>query len=239
MKREGLVHHGIELRFGGRGHRIDMTELTGGRVDHRLRAAGSRQGSDSRARLDAGGQIVFGVERRARCTTSTPSTPRMSRFATAAKRRARCATSSPAATASTASAGRRFPRGALRELRAHVSVRVARHPGRGAADARRADLRLPRARLRALQHALAGNHAALPPGGARGRHRRLARRSHLGGAAHAARDRRRLDAARGHGASKKASPACAASSSSRCSIGRLVPGRRRGAHRAARPAPRA
>ena len=48
LKREGLVHHGIELRFDGRGHRIAMTELTGGRVDHRLRAAGGCQGPDSR-----------------------------------------------------------------------------------------------------------------------------------------------------------------------------------------------
>jgi p-hydroxybenzoate 3-monooxygenase len=31
MRREGLVHHGIELRFGGRGHRIDLSGLTGGR----------------------------------------------------------------------------------------------------------------------------------------------------------------------------------------------------------------
>ncbi len=31
LHREGLQHHGIELRFGGRGHRIDMTRLTGGR----------------------------------------------------------------------------------------------------------------------------------------------------------------------------------------------------------------
>lgn len=31
MQREGFVHHGIELRFEGRGHRIDLTELTGGR----------------------------------------------------------------------------------------------------------------------------------------------------------------------------------------------------------------
>jgi p-hydroxybenzoate 3-monooxygenase len=31
MDREGAVHEGIELRFGGRGHRIDFTELTGGR----------------------------------------------------------------------------------------------------------------------------------------------------------------------------------------------------------------
>src|SRR5215475_12921934 len=29
MRREGLVHHGIELRFQGQGHRIDFQELTG------------------------------------------------------------------------------------------------------------------------------------------------------------------------------------------------------------------
>ena len=29
MQREGLVHHGIELRFEGRGHRVDFQELTG------------------------------------------------------------------------------------------------------------------------------------------------------------------------------------------------------------------
>jgi p-hydroxybenzoate 3-monooxygenase len=32
MRREGLVHHGIELRFRGCGHRIDLHELTGGRA---------------------------------------------------------------------------------------------------------------------------------------------------------------------------------------------------------------
>src|ERR1700687_4775026 len=31
MKREGLVHHGIELRFGGRGHRLVLSKMTGGR----------------------------------------------------------------------------------------------------------------------------------------------------------------------------------------------------------------
>jgi p-hydroxybenzoate 3-monooxygenase len=29
LQREGMVHHGIELRFAGRGHRIPLTELTG------------------------------------------------------------------------------------------------------------------------------------------------------------------------------------------------------------------
>jgi p-hydroxybenzoate 3-monooxygenase len=32
LKREGLVHRGIELSFAGRRHRIDMSELTGGRA---------------------------------------------------------------------------------------------------------------------------------------------------------------------------------------------------------------
>jgi p-hydroxybenzoate 3-monooxygenase len=32
MEEEGLVHHGIELRFQGKGHRIAMSELTGGRT---------------------------------------------------------------------------------------------------------------------------------------------------------------------------------------------------------------
>jgi p-hydroxybenzoate 3-monooxygenase len=32
MRREGLVHEGIELRFDGRGHRIGFPELTGGRT---------------------------------------------------------------------------------------------------------------------------------------------------------------------------------------------------------------
>jgi p-hydroxybenzoate 3-monooxygenase len=31
LEREGLVHHGIELRFGGGGHRIAFDELTGGK----------------------------------------------------------------------------------------------------------------------------------------------------------------------------------------------------------------
>jgi p-hydroxybenzoate 3-monooxygenase len=31
LEREGLVHHGIELRFGGSGHRIPFDELTGGK----------------------------------------------------------------------------------------------------------------------------------------------------------------------------------------------------------------
>jgi p-hydroxybenzoate 3-monooxygenase len=32
LRREGLVHHGIELRWEGRSHRVPMSELTGGRT---------------------------------------------------------------------------------------------------------------------------------------------------------------------------------------------------------------
>ena len=32
MRREGLVHHGVELRFDGEGHRIALSDLTGGRA---------------------------------------------------------------------------------------------------------------------------------------------------------------------------------------------------------------
>ena len=32
LHREGMVHHGLELRFGGAGHRIALSDLTGGRA---------------------------------------------------------------------------------------------------------------------------------------------------------------------------------------------------------------
>jgi p-hydroxybenzoate 3-monooxygenase len=32
LHREGMVHHGLELRFGGRGHRIPLSELADGRA---------------------------------------------------------------------------------------------------------------------------------------------------------------------------------------------------------------
>jgi p-hydroxybenzoate 3-monooxygenase len=61
LKREGLVHHGIELRFGGKGHRIDLTGLTGGKsitiyAQHEV----VRDLID--ARLAAKGQILFDAE---------------------------------------------------------------------------------------------------------------------------------------------------------------------------------
>lgn len=60
MRREGAVHHGIELRFGGAGHRIDFTELTDGRgimlyPQHEVIK------DCVAARLKQGGTILFSV----------------------------------------------------------------------------------------------------------------------------------------------------------------------------------
>jgi p-hydroxybenzoate 3-monooxygenase len=61
MRREGLIHHGIQLRFAGRHHRIDLTELTGGRA---ITVYGQHEIVKDliAARLDAGGPILFEVE---------------------------------------------------------------------------------------------------------------------------------------------------------------------------------
>ena len=60
LVREGLQHHGIELRFGGRGHRIDFPSLTGGRS---ITVYGQQEVVKDliRARLDAGASIEFEV----------------------------------------------------------------------------------------------------------------------------------------------------------------------------------
>jgi len=60
LKREGLVHHGIELSFGGRRHRIDLTELTGG-SSITVYAQHEVIRDLVKARIDAGGQILFEV----------------------------------------------------------------------------------------------------------------------------------------------------------------------------------
>jgi len=58
MTSEGLQHRGIELRFAGAGHRIDMMELTGGRA---ITVYGQQEVVKDliRARLDDGQPIVF------------------------------------------------------------------------------------------------------------------------------------------------------------------------------------
>ncbi|MFZ0759217.1 MAG: 4-hydroxybenzoate 3-monooxygenase [Candidatus Sulfotelmatobacter sp.] len=59
MKREGLVHEGVEVRFNGRGHRIDFKELTGRAIT--IYAQQEVVKDLIAARLEAGGQIFFEV----------------------------------------------------------------------------------------------------------------------------------------------------------------------------------
>ncbi|HLZ25262.1 MAG TPA: 4-hydroxybenzoate 3-monooxygenase [Ktedonobacterales bacterium] len=61
MDREGLTHHGIELRFDRQAHRIPMSELTGGRT---VMIYGQQEVVKDLigARLNAGGQILFEAE---------------------------------------------------------------------------------------------------------------------------------------------------------------------------------
>jgi p-hydroxybenzoate 3-monooxygenase len=61
LKKEGLVHGGIELRFGGRGHRIDFRELTGGKTIT-IYAQSEVVKDLVNARLAAGGQVLYEVE---------------------------------------------------------------------------------------------------------------------------------------------------------------------------------
>ena len=60
LRREGLVHHGIELRFDGESHRIDLSGLTGGRT---ITIYGQQEVVKDliAGRLDAGGDIRFEV----------------------------------------------------------------------------------------------------------------------------------------------------------------------------------
>ncbi|MEA2596224.1 MAG: p-hydroxybenzoate 3-monooxygenase [Thermomicrobiales bacterium] len=60
LHREGIIHHGIELRFAGQGHRIPLSELTGGRA---ITIYGQQEVVKDliRGRLEAAGQILFEV----------------------------------------------------------------------------------------------------------------------------------------------------------------------------------
>ncbi len=59
LRKEGLVHHGIELSFGGRRHRIDFRELTGRAIT--VYAQQEVIKDLIKARLDVRGQIHFEV----------------------------------------------------------------------------------------------------------------------------------------------------------------------------------
>jgi p-hydroxybenzoate 3-monooxygenase len=60
MRREGMRHEGVVLRFGGQSHRIPLAELTGGRAIT-VYAQHEVIRDLVKARLDRGGRVLFGV----------------------------------------------------------------------------------------------------------------------------------------------------------------------------------
>ena len=61
LKKEGLIHHGVNLRFGKRTHRIDFADLTGGK-GVTIYAQHEVIKDLIAARLKTQGQILFGVD---------------------------------------------------------------------------------------------------------------------------------------------------------------------------------
>lgn len=61
MKTEGMVHYGIEVRFGGRGHRIDFQDLTAGK-GITIYAQHEVLKDLNNARVATGGRVLFEVE---------------------------------------------------------------------------------------------------------------------------------------------------------------------------------
>ena len=160
LAREGFVHHGIELRFAARGHRIDLPALTGGKAIT-VYAQHEVIKDLVAARLAASGTLVFEAkdvsihdiegERAARALRGRR------RAAGARVRLRRRLRRLPRRVARYAARGR------AHRVPALVPVRLVRHPHRGAAVLARADLRAARPRLCARQHALADAPAHVFP----------------------------------------------------------------------------
>ena len=195
------MHHGIELRFDGRGHRIDFPSLTGGRsitvygqqeVVKDLIARAARRGRNRRLR----GERRRGARPRIECAALrlAQRTATSVELACDYHRRLRrvprhLPAGDPRRSSCRSSSARIRSRGSAswpRPHRSHDELIYAYHE-RGFA---------------LFSDAIAGGHATLPAGAARRGHRGLARRAHLERAAHAPRDRRRLEAQRRAGAGK-------------------------------------
>ena len=190
LLREGLVHHGIELRFGGQGHRIAFEKLVPGRA---ITVYGQQEVVKDliEVRLAAGGQIFFdagdvvpkGIEGPHPEVSFTDGGAAPRRPGRLHRRLRRVPRNLP----------RRDPARRAAVLRQGVPVRLARRARRRGAVLGGTDLRQQRARLRPAQHAQPRGEPVLPAGGAGRGHRRLARRPDLGRTRGAAGDRAGLE----------------------------------------------
>ena len=191
LLREGLIHHGIELRFEGQGHRIAYGAERWP-LDHRLRPAGSGQRPDRRA---AGGRRGDPVRRRgSRHRGHRFRAPRVSFTRERRERTTRVRLHRRVRRLPRRLPRRRSPMASAR-VRPRLSVRLARHP-RAWPPSRKSSSTPTATGLRAASHAVARVSAACISRRARRGDGRLAGRADLGGAP-ARLARRRLGAERG------------------------------------------
>ena len=212
LAREGLVHHGIELRWGGVSHRIPLTELTGRSIWIYGQQEVVKDLID--ARVAANGCVLFEVEGVSLAGIDGSSPTLRYRHAGDA-----CELVCDFVAGCDGFHGvsrDAIPKQALRLFQTRLPVRVAGRARRRRALHRGADLRVARARLRAPQPALAQHQPALPAGRARHRSSPTGPTSACGRSCGCGWPGTASRCATVR-CSRRASPPCAASSSSRCS----------------------
>ena len=174
--REGLVHEGIEISFAGRRQRIDFRKLTGKAVTVYGQTEITRDLMDARGAADAPTFYeVDGVT----LHDIASDRPRVLYRKNGTEHEIAC---------DFIAGGRRVsrhqpadhPAGGAAQLRARLSVRLARHTQRNAASFARVDLCQPRAWVCAVLDALADPQPSLCPMPARRFDRGLVRRAVLG-----------------------------------------------------------
>ena len=130
LKREGLFHYGVELRFGGSGHRIDFNDLANGRAI--VVYPQNKVVADLfDARLAAGGRIFFEAEDVSVSDfgdTSSQARPKIRFRANGEPQEVEC--DFIAGCDGFHGVCRPFDSGRCADgIRAHLSVRLVGHPG--------------------------------------------------------------------------------------------------------------
>ena len=149
MPSRSSVHHGIELRFDGRGHRIDFADLTDG-----LSIIIGRQEVVKdliRARLEADGKILF--EARAESVEGLDTESPKIHFQNGQQEEISCDYVA-GCDGSFGVCRSGIPEDARARVHQNLSLWVVRHPRRGTAIDGGVDLHPPRPRLRPGQHPL-------------------------------------------------------------------------------------
>ncbi len=178
LERRGLRHEGVFISFKGQRHRIDFASTDRRQGDHGLRTKRSRQRFDRSAHSD-GASVVFRSAEASRSSALDSSKPLIRFRHCGTEYEVHCDLHRRLRWLS-----RRLPAvdsgGRAHDLRADLSVRLARDSGRGRAVLRRARLHVSRPGLCVVQHAIAEHHASVSPGAARRSNPELVGRCHLG-----------------------------------------------------------